>query len=64
MNEGISFNEACAKTPSGLTNEQLENCPGVTTNSEWAMYVLIAVLVVSMLIGFYLWSKKKSKTNS
>ncbi|MBA3679231.1 hypothetical protein H0W80_03535 [Candidatus Saccharibacteria bacterium] len=61
MDTGISFDEACSRTPDALTKEQLANCPGVTTTTEWTIYVFIG-LIILVMIGVVIFAiKKKTK---
>ena len=60
MNDGISVEEACKQTPSGLTAEQLKNCPG--QEAGVFIYVLIAIAVVALvLLGSVVYRAIKSK---
>jgi len=65
MNNGISFEEACRQTPSGLTAQQLQNCPVDVSSSFPYLYVGIASFVIVAAIVFYsIVRGKKAKSTS
>lgn len=62
MEAGISFDEACEKTPYALTGEQLENCPGrekTLTNDYVSMASIALVVLVAVAVITVVFMRKK-----
>jgi len=64
MDNGISFDEACEQTPNGLTEQQLQNCPGHDSFTLNYVYAGVVLFIVVIILAVFLTFKSKSSKKS